>query len=369
MRCFFTFLVASGLALSVALIADRLGGLSPTWAAPPAQNEPADAGPLQPGPAAASAAEDPDITPEEAANIRVYRGANRSVVNITTRSLPEESGDLFDLFLANVPREGSGSGSIIDKQGHVLTNFHVIEGARQVTVTLYDSTTYPARLVGSDPSNDVAVLRIQAPAEKLFPLSWGDSNRLVVGMRVFAIGNPFGLERTLTTGIVSSLNRSLRSENQRLIRGVIQTDAAINPGDSGGPLLNRRAEMIGITTAIVGRVSQSSRRAGHSVEHRAPNRRRADPPRLCYPSGLRHLQPLRDRPGVAHQPYGARRRCPAGRAPRAAGRPLRAERPGMSGHRPLEGGSDRGCRRPSGEVPGRSASAISKARRWLIQSS
>jgi S1-C subfamily serine protease len=139
-----------------------------------------------------------------------------------------------------------------------LTNYHVVEDARQTVVTLYDSSTFEARLVGSDPNNDLAILKIDAPPEKLFPITWGDSSKLLVGLRVFVLGNPFGLERTLTTGIVSSLNRSLRSDNNRMIRGVIQTDAAINPGNSGGPLLNRRGELIGITTAIVGRSGQSS---------------------------------------------------------------------------------------------------------------
>jgi S1-C subfamily serine protease len=139
-----------------------------------------------------------------------------------------------------------------------LTNYHVIDGADSASVTLYDGSVYPAKLIGADPNNDMAVLQISAPAEKLIPISWGDSNNLKVGMRVFAIGNPFGLERTMTTGQVSSLNRTLKAENDRIIRGVIQTDAAINPGNSGGPLLNRRGEMIGITTAIVGRAGQSS---------------------------------------------------------------------------------------------------------------
>jgi S1-C subfamily serine protease len=194
-----------------------------------------------------------DISPEEQRNVYVYQHANRSVVNVTTRSVQAD-----DFLFLSVPREGSGSGSVLDKKGHILTNYHVIEDARQVHVTLFDSSTYSAQLIGSDPNNDLAVLQIKAPPDKLFPLPWGDSAKLQVGLRVFAIGNPFGLERTLTTGIVSSLNRSLRSENNRLIRGVIQTDAAINPGNSGGPLLNRRAELIGITTAIVGRARQSS---------------------------------------------------------------------------------------------------------------
>lgn len=195
----------------------------------------------------------PDLTPDEAVNVRIYQQVSGSVVNVTTRTVPED-----DFFGFGGPREGSGSGSILDKRGHILTNYHVIEDARQTVVTLPDGSMHDARLVGADPSNDLAVLRIDAPAEKLQPITWGDSNRLLVGLRVFAIGHPFGLERTLTTGIISSLNRSLRTENQRKIRGVIQTDAAINPGNSGGPLLNKRGEMIGITTAIVGRAGQSS---------------------------------------------------------------------------------------------------------------
>jgi S1-C subfamily serine protease len=147
---------------------------------------------------------------------------------------------------------------VLDKHGHILTNYHVVEGARQVAVTLFDGSVHEAKVIGFDPNNDLAVVKVDAAPEKLFPISWGDSSKLLVGLRVFAIGNPFGLERTLTTGIISSLNRSLRSENNRVIRGVIQTDAAINPGNSGGPLLNRRGELIGITTAIVGRAAQSS---------------------------------------------------------------------------------------------------------------
>jgi S1-C subfamily serine protease len=209
--------------------------------------------PAYPPPAAAPRAEEPELSPEEAVNVRIYQLANRSVVNITTRSIQPD-----DFLLLSGPREGSGSGSVLDRKGHILTNYHVIEDARQTVVTLHDGTSYPAKLVGSDPNNDLAVLKIDAPQEKLSPIRWGESSKLLVGMHVFALGNPFGLERTLTTGIISSLNRSLRSENNRMIRGIIQTDAAINPGNSGGPLLNRRGEMIGITTAIVGRAGQSS---------------------------------------------------------------------------------------------------------------
>jgi S1-C subfamily serine protease len=194
-----------------------------------------------------------DLTAEERIAVEVYQNVNRSVVNITTRSV------VVDEFFGFEDRAvGAGSGSVLDRAGHVLTNFHVVEGARQVNVTLFDGSVYEARFVGADPNNDLAVLQIDAPREKLYPITWGDSNRMLVGMRVYAIGNPFGLDRTLTTGIVSSLNRSLRTENRRLIRGIIQTDAAINPGNSGGPLLNRHGHMIGITTAIISRAGQSS---------------------------------------------------------------------------------------------------------------
>lgn len=193
-----------------------------------------------------------ELTGEEEISVGIYQNVNRSVVHITSRGVDDDSG------LFSEVREGTGSGSVLDKKGHIVTNFHVVENARQINVTLFDGASYEARLIGKDPNNDLAVIRIDAPADKLFPMTWGDSNRLLVGMRVYAIGNPFGLDRTLTTGIVSSLNRSLQTENRRQIKGVIQTDAAINPGNSGGPLLNRQGHMIGITTAIIGRANQSS---------------------------------------------------------------------------------------------------------------
>lgn len=215
----------------------------------PGGRAPAVAAPQTP----ATTPEFPELTPDERINMLVYQQANRSVVNITTRGI--QADDFLMLFS---PRAGSGSGSVLDKQGHILTNYHVVEGADRIAVTFYDSSTADAKLVGFDAANDLAVIKTKAPADKLFPVAWGDTNKLQVGMRVFAIGNPFGLERTLTTGIVSSLNRSLRTENNRIIRGVIQTDAAINPGSSGGPLLNRRGELVGITTAIVSRAGQNS---------------------------------------------------------------------------------------------------------------
>ncbi len=194
------------------------------------------------------------LTPEERVNISVYENANRGVVHITTKSVRAET-----LFMIEVPSEGEGSGVVLDRQGHLLTNFHVVDGAREIQVTLFDGKSYPAREVGHDPVTDVAVLKIDAPVESLYPLRFGDSNRLRVGQRVLAIGNPFGLERTLTTGIISSLNRSLPSRSRsRTIKQVIQIDAAINPGNSGGPLLDTRGQMIGMNTAIASRSGESA---------------------------------------------------------------------------------------------------------------
>ena len=188
---------------------------------------------------------------DEQVNIRVYAAMNRSVVNITTAA--EGSGVFGD-----ETSSGTGSGFVIDTSGHILTNYHVVEGADTVQVTLSDGSTHDAQVIGRDASNDVAVLRIDAPSEKLLPVALGDSSKLLVGQKVLAVGNPFGLERTLTTGIVSSLDRSLKAKNGRMIRGIIQTDAAINPGNSGGPLLNSRGEVIGMNTAIVSQVGQSA---------------------------------------------------------------------------------------------------------------
>ncbi|MGC1272397.1 MAG: trypsin-like peptidase domain-containing protein, partial [Planctomycetaceae bacterium] len=196
-----------------------------------------------------------DLTPDEAIAVDVYERCNRGVVNITSKGLP---GERF-LFM-EVPADGSGSGSIIDKQGHVLTNYHVVENAQQVEVALYDGSTFEAKFVGADPVNDLAVIKIDAPPEKLFPIETGDSSLLKVGMRVFAIGNPFGLERTMTVGIVSSLNRSLQIRGNRSIKAIIQTDAAINPGNSGGPLLDSRGQLIGVNTAIA--TANSGQNAG-----------------------------------------------------------------------------------------------------------
>ena len=192
-----------------------------------------------------------DLDPDERNNVKVYAAANKGVVNITTEA--EGFG-----FMGDETSTGTGSGFVIDKQGHVLTNFHVIQGANSVRVTLFDGTQHDARLVGADASVDVAVIVIKVPAEKLFPLALGDSSTVLVGQKILALGNPFGLERTLTSGIISSLDRSMKAKNGRTIKGIIQTDAAINPGNSGGPLLNSRGQVIGLNTAIISQVGQSA---------------------------------------------------------------------------------------------------------------
>jgi S1-C subfamily serine protease len=197
---------------------------------------------------------DEEMTPEERVNVAVYENVNRAVVNINTKVVRNDN-----LFQLDVHGEGAGSGSLLDHAGHVLTNNHVIDSARQIEVTLYDGKSYEGRLVGKDEMTDIAVVKIEnAPPESLHPVEVGDSSRLKVGQRVYAIGNPFGLERTLTTGIISSLNRTLPVGNGREIRSCIQIDAAINPGNSGGPLLNSRGKLIGMNTAIASSTGQSS---------------------------------------------------------------------------------------------------------------
>jgi S1-C subfamily serine protease len=194
---------------------------------------------------------DQEYTPEERVNVAVYEHANRGVVHITTRTVVQE-------FFFETPREGSGAGSVLDRRGYILTNYHVVEGARNIRVTLYDGSDHEAGLVGQDPVNDIAVLRIEAPAELLHPIPLGDSSNLRVGQRVFAIGNPFGLERTMTVGIISSLNRTLPSRQKRSMQSIIQIDAALNQGNSGGPLLNSQARLIGMNTAIASSTGENT---------------------------------------------------------------------------------------------------------------
>ena len=186
---------------------------------------------------------------EEQNNIDVYRKNIGSVVNITSRAVT------FDFFYGLVPEEGQGSGFIIDKDGHILTNYHVIADARQVEVTLHNRKKYRATIVGTDRSHDLAVVQIKAT--DLQPMTLGDSTHLQVGQKVYAIGNPFGLSGTLTRGIVSSI-RQVQEPDGMYIDDAIQTDAAINPGNSGGPLLNWHGEVIGINTMIASNVGQSA---------------------------------------------------------------------------------------------------------------
>jgi len=186
--------------------------------------------------------------------VAVYEKVNRSVVHINTRSIQVDRFWLFE-----IPSEGEGSGMVLDRQGHILTNFHVIEDAREIRVGLYDGSTYDAELVGIDPPTDTAVLKIDAPPEALHPVTFGNSAELLVGQRVYAIGNPFGLERTMSTGIISSLHRTLPERHTgRRIKNIIQIDAAINPGNSGGPLLDSRGLMIGMNTAIASKTGESA---------------------------------------------------------------------------------------------------------------
>src|ERR1017187_715161 len=186
---------------------------------------------------------------EEQNNISVYRKSIGSVVNITSRVMT------FDFFYGLVPQEGQGSGFVIDKEGHILTNYHVIADARQVEVTLHDRKKYKATIVGTDKSHDLAIVQIKAP--NLQPMVLGDSTNLQVGQKVYAIGNPFGLAGTLTRGIVSSI-RQVQEPDGLVIDEAIPTDAAINPGNSGGPLLNWHGEVIGINTMIASSVGQSA---------------------------------------------------------------------------------------------------------------
>ena len=190
------------------------------------------------GPAAAP------LTDDERNNIEVYQKYSQGVVNITSTSVA-----CCDFFLRPVPQSGMGSGAIIDAQGHIVTNFHVVQDAELLEVTLPNKTKHKARVVGTDPNNDLAVIQIDARTG-LTPIPLGTSKGLQVGQKVLAIGNPFGLDRTMTTGIISALGRSIQAPNGRIIDDIIQTDASINHGNSGGPLLNNQGQIIGINTAI-----------------------------------------------------------------------------------------------------------------------
>ena len=198
----------------------------------------------------------PAFDAEEQQNIGVYRKALPSVVNITSRAVA------FDFFNRPVPQQGQGSGFVLDKQGHILTNNHVIDNAQSVEVTLSDKHKYKAEVVGIDKHHDLALLLINAP--NLVPATLSESNGLMVGQRVYAIGNPFGLSGTMTRGIISAI-RSIGTQGGSPIEDAIQTDAAINPGNSGGPLLNSRGEVIGVTTLIASNGSDQSAGIGFAI--------------------------------------------------------------------------------------------------------
>ncbi len=187
---------------------------------------------------------DPSTGDDERNNIEIYRAVSPGVVNIRTITPVRD-------FFAVYEAEGGGSGSVIDEQGHILTNYHVVQGAERLYVAMADGSEYEARRIGVDPDSDLAVIKIDAPRQKLTVVRMGDSDHLNVGQKVLAIGNPFGIGQTLTRGIISALGRPIRAKNGRLIESAIQTDASINPGNSGGPLLNSHGEMIGINSQII----------------------------------------------------------------------------------------------------------------------
>jgi len=183
---------------------------------------------------------------DEQENIRIYEKSSRAVVNISNIAVN------YDFFYRAIPAEsGSGTGFIIGESGIIVTNYHVVENASKLVVTLADNSQWPGKMVGADPNNDLAIVRIKAPADSYDILEFSHSNNIVVGQKVLALGNPFGLRQTLTTGIISALGRTIAAKNGRKIEGIIQTDAAINPGNSGGTLLNMKGQVIGINTAIL----------------------------------------------------------------------------------------------------------------------
>ena len=189
----------------------------------------------------------PELGPDERATMAVFERATKSVVFISNTAIQR---DFWSFDILEIP-QGSGSGFVWNKQGHIVTNFHVIYGANAIKVTLADRSEHQAKLVGADPDHDLAVLQIQVPEPMLEPLAIGTSHDLRVGQKVLAIGNPFGLDHSLTTGVVSALGRTIKSMSNRTIEGVVQTDAAINPGNSGGPLLDSAGRLIGVNTQIV----------------------------------------------------------------------------------------------------------------------
>lgn len=230
-----------------------------------------------------------DLASDEQNTIEIFKKTAPSVVYITSIAVRR---NLFNLNVYEIP-QGTGSGFIWDNQGRIVTNYHVISDANRLEVTLADHSTWKAVLVGAAPDRDIAVLQISAPKNKLYPIPIGDSDDLQVGQKVFAIGNPFGLDQTLTTGIVSALGREIKSVTGRTIQDVIQTDAAINPGNSGGPLLDSAGLLIGVNTAIYS-PSGGSSGIGFAVPVHEVNR--------VVPQVIRHGRVIRPGLGISLAP-------------------------------------------------------------------
>ena len=237
-----------------------------------------------------------ELGAEERATIELFEQARDSVVFISTRSRVR---DIWSRNVFTVPR-GNGSGFIWDESGHVVTNLHVIEGASEASVKLADGRDYRASLVGASPAHDIAVLRINVPNKRPTPVPLGSSHDLKVGQKVFAIGNPFGLDWTLTSGIVSALNRSINADGGVAIENLVQTDAAVNPGNSGGPLLDSAGRLIGITTAIYS-PSGASAGIGFAVPVDTVNR--------VVPQIIRHGRYIRPTLGIRTDEELNRRLC------------------------------------------------------------
>ena len=267
-----------------------------------------------------------DLSAEEQATIAVFDRAARSVVFIANTDMQRDPWS-FNVF--EVP-QGSGTGFVWSRQGHIVTNYHVIYGADSITVTLADRTETKAKVVGADPDHDIAVLQIQAPESALQPVTIGNSQALRVGQKVLAIGNPFGLDHTLTTGVVSALGRTIKSMSNRTIEGVIQTDAAINPGNSGGPLLDSAGRLIGVNTQIV---SPSGAFAG--IGFAVP----VDTVNRIVPELIKHGKLIRPGLGISLVPDAmARRWGVKGVIIGKVGRGSAAERVGLRGARETMGG-------------------------------
>ena len=274
------FLVAIMLVVQIWSLARR-GGIMPVATLDP------DARPRPIAPAG-------NLAADEQAMIELFKQSSRSVVYISTSAVGRD----IDFNVLEMP-QGTGSGFVWDEKGHIVTNFHVVRNANQWRVTLGDQSTWNAVPIGVAPDKDLAVLRVDAPPGRLQPLLVGTSGDLEVGQKVFAIGNPFGLDQTLTTGIISGLGRQIRAENGRVIENVVQTDAAINPGNSGGPLLDSRGRLIGVNTAIF---SPSGASAG--IGFAIP----VDTVQRIVPQLLRHGKVIRPTLGAEYFPDQITRR-------------------------------------------------------------